>query len=377
MKPTSKKIARLDNNLALHAQYNLSSLEQKIVLLLVARLEPTKFGNVQRVAFADIRSFLEHSKWGSAYDRIKECLDMLSTKQLRFDGPVIIGESQKEFGRINWFQSIFLVRENEQLIIEFQFSEAMKPFLQELKQYVRINTIDILNFQSKHSLRLYQVFKAERERTRRMGQNETLVSLPIEDIKRILSIDSSYSTGDLKRYVVNQTEKEINKNSQEINIRTSYKKTGRRISHIEFYVTDAYAIEPTGAESLDRVWSWSQINALEKLLAFGVYEKQAKTILEDIKGGNVEGYEDLFVEFALHDFGDKVKHKEEAPAVFVSWWQTKAVYSKENDYYWKLHDRLNAAISKKSFEEKENRRIAKSMSKADFIAWYKAQQANE
>ena len=126
--------------------------------------------------------------------------------------------------------------------------------------------------------------------------------------------------------------------------------------------------------------TWSQKNAYDYLVKFGVKEGIAfKQILPTIKGANMEGYEDIFIEEAIGIFKKKESKKSDSKqsvGVFVNWWTKKKVFDIKSDLFFQVSDKVNDIKKGKSQEEIDNREVAKKMNKEEFQQWYKNLKTN-
>ena len=141
--------------------------------------------------------------------------------------------------------------------------------------------------------------------------------------------------------------------------RYEYIKTKRRVTGVRFLIFDkikrsssknkegggedkkGYA--PSEAE-LD-ILTFAQRNAYDNLVKFGVYEGIAfKNILPNLKGGDIEGFEDYFIKHALAHFKRWARQqtsKEISAATFVKWWNEADVFSHNQDVFWKIVEKVN------------------------------------
>lgn len=379
-----KAVAKLENDFIVNAHYNLSAVEQKIVLFLASRLNPKSDKEFvqQIIPIKEIENFIwEKNKVGNVYEYLHIVCTRLLNRTIFFPKGAIINGEKIYGGGIHWFQSILVKDTDKGLSIEFMFSERMKPFLLELNQYVRLNVVEVMNMKGKHAIRMYQVFKAEREKTKKF-RSITLVSYSLDELKTILNLSGRYKVlKDFRRNVLEPIEREINEYSEEISISYEYLKTRRKVTGVEFYIFDkknidikkeleSYEPSKKEIESLSR----SKLHAYENMLSFGIYEGIAfKQMLPNIKGGNIEGYEDLFLEKAIAHFAKRARQQKtskESAATFVNWWTAKKVFSHDEDVFWKIAEEVNLVKKKMSQEKLDNRSIAKGMTNKEFENWY-------
>lgn len=394
MENDKKQIAKIENDFIFKAHYALSAVEQKLILHLVSRLDPLNDKNFakQIVPIRDIERALweqggRTSKVGNVYEYLQEVTGRLIDRKIFFNKEVIIKKQKIYGGFINWFQSILVLEHKGQVCIEFMFSERMKPFLLQLNEYVKINAMEVMDMRGKHSIRMYQIFKAKREQTKKHAKYEvfTPITYGLDDLKAMLGIGGKYKVlKNFRRRVLEPIETEINEYSNEISISFDYIKTRRKVTGIEFKIFDK--VKPVqklqnvdyipSTEDLEKL-TWAKRNAYDKLLEFGVKEGIAiRQIIEKVKGGEMEGYEDLFIEKALEHFkkwSKQQKNAKQSVGTFVNWWTKKKVFDIQNDVFFKIVEAVNVEKKKMEQERIDNRRVAKDMPKAEFMNWYKAQ----
>ncbi len=397
-----KNTASIQNELAIYGHYGLSAIEQKLVLYLITRLKPKeeKAFNTISIPMREIEKYLKGDigKWGSVYSYLRKIRKKLLRKQLEFTSPVTIqtdeGEKHIVEGEINWFSSILIVKDNNNVNhLEFRFSDEMKPFLLKLSEYVRLNIVGIAEMKGKYAIRMYQAFKAERERIRNTGRNKAEIIYEIDELKAMLGVIDKYSMiSNFRRRVIEPMINEINRESLDISISYHFIRKGREIHKIAFEIYDKQNIElprsgkkeagnyEPNQEDLDKL-TFAQSKAYQILLDFGVYGGIAyKQILPTIKGASMEGYEDLFVEQAIRLFKRKEKGKlgdKKSTGAFVNWWTKKKVFDISGDVFFQISDKVHATKKQLSQERLDNRAVAKGMTKGAFEEWYEENQALE
>ncbi len=394
MKPKiTKQIARIENRFIFNARYQLSAREQKIILYLMSNLDPKQQDDFHKqvIPVKELESLLkgDDKKWGGLYKEMNDFSTRIISKYISFDSDFLV-DGKPLRGVISWFQSVLPVEnEHGEVSLEFMFSERLKPFLLQLSEYAKIHPLDVAPMKSGFAIRMYQVFKAERDRMRRHTQSSTLV-YTLDELKNMLGIAKKYKVlKDFRRRVLDVVEREINTHSPSVQIKYEYIKTKRRVTGVKFLIFDKVKTKnpPTesGAatnyapsnEELAQL-TYAQDKAYTTLVKFGVYEGIAfKQILPNLKGGDVEGYEDYFIKHALGHFKRWARNqpnKAISAATFVTWWSEKNVFDSENDVFWKIVEKIN--LDKKKLDQItfDNRVEAKNMTKKEFIDWYKGTQ---
>ena len=347
----------------------------------------------QVIPVKDLETLLkaEGKKWGGLYKEMNDFSTRIISKYISFDSDFLV-QGKPLRGVISWFQSVIpMENEHGEVALEFMFSERLKPFLLQLSEYAKIHPLDVAPMKSGFAIRMYQVFKAERDRMRKHTQSSAMV-YTLDELKKMLGIEGKYKVlKDFRRRVLDVVEREINTHSPSVQVKYEYIKTKRRVTGIRFVIFDKIKIKPTAAKEAGgeannyapteeelSVLTYSQHKAYTNLVKFGVYEGIAfKQILPNIKGGDVEGFEDYFVKHALAHFKRWARNqpnKAISAATFVMWWSEKKIFDAENDVFWKIVEKISTDKKKLDQVTFDNRIEAKNMTKDEFIEWYKKTQ---
>ena len=190
-----KQIARIENRFIFNARYQLSAREQKIILYLMSNLDPLAQNDFHKqiVSVKELENLLkgEDKKWGGLYKEMNDFSTRIISKYISFDSDFLVGGKPLR-GVISWFQSVIPVEtENGEVALEFMFSERLKPFLLQLSEYAKIHPLDVAPMKSGFAIRMYQVFKAERDRMRKHTQTNAMV-YTLDELKKMLGIEGKY-----------------------------------------------------------------------------------------------------------------------------------------------------------------------------------------
>lgn len=400
------KIAKIDNTFILNAQYRMTAKEQKVLYYLISHLNPKdeKDFNVITVPIKHIEETLKDAskKWGSLYEEIERLCESMISKNIKFPSNVLV-EGKALKGRINFFSSIRpLVDESGQTAIKFSFSPDMKPFLLQLHHYVNIGVLEVVPMKNTHAIRMYSMFKSERDRLRGVKDMITM-SFTLKELKVLLGIDDKY-TGDnfkdFRLYVLDKVRDEINATIPTMTVKYDYIKAGRKITGVKFTIYEKKAVSgglerpkkketklkkefsedyKPNARELD-VLNRSKKKAFEKLVDFGIFEGIAyKQIIPNIKGSEFEGYEDIFIEKALLHFEKtaiQATTKELKASTFVTWWTKNKIFE-SGDVWAEILEKVTQ--HKKHLQNTnptafENRQIARKMTNSEFEEYIKKMQ---
>jgi hypothetical protein len=399
----SDKVAKIDNTFILNAQYRLTAKEQKILYYLISHLDPKneKDFNIISVPIWQIEEALKDSskEWGGLYNEIDRLCGSMISKNITFPSHVLIGGRPLK-GRINFFSSIRpIVDNNGETAIQFSFSADMKPFLLQLHHYVNIGALEVVPMNNAHAIRMYSIFKSEKDRMKSTKSIVTM-SYTLDELKAVLGINDKYKGDNFKDFRIHVLDKirdEINVNSLTMFVKYDYLKTMRKITGITFSIYDRkptaelleapkpererkikadvlnYAPSDKELDTLTR----AKIQAYRLLLDYGVFAGIAyKQILPKIRGSEFEGFEDFFIEKAiLHFEKNAIQNttKELKASTFVTWWTKNKVFE-SGDVWADILEKL--VKHKKQMQIKnptsfENRLVAKTMTNAQFEEYVK------
>lgn len=210
-------------NKIIEARYKLSLLEQKLVILMASliNLEDRAF-KFYRVNVQDIIKILDikASEYGGVYDNIKRVCKQLASK------PLSIENENGGWLVVNWVASVeYLPREG---VIEFEFSEKLRPYLLELKKaFTSYKLRYIISLNSSYSIRIYELLKQYEKIGYRYFE--------VDELKQILGIEKSYKLfADFKRYVLEVARKELPEKS-DISFEYREKKRAQKVVGLEFF----------------------------------------------------------------------------------------------------------------------------------------------
>lgn len=217
------------NILLKDVRYNLSATEQKIIIYLISKIlaDDKDFQNV-RMSIRDYCALANITRSGDTYKRVKESIETLSDKSwwIKYD------KGERLF---RWIDTADLEHES---YVDIVLSKSLKPYLLELRQnFTKYELINVLVLHSKHSIRLYELFKSN------LWLHSWTVSL--EDFKEILNISDKYPNyKDLRKFVIDPAVKEISKYTD---IAVTYEpiKTGKYVTDLNFSIEEKAGYQMT------------------------------------------------------------------------------------------------------------------------------------
>ena len=368
-------LARIENDFIFNAQYQLTAKEQKIILLLIANINPIKQKNFQTQIIpvkALKKVVMGGNIKGSFYQEIKKLAFRLVKKGIMFDTDILI-EGRRFPGYVNWFQAISPIKnDNGEVCLEFLFSEKLKPFLLKLRQYVQIDIHQLTNLNSGFSIHLFQIFQAKRNQMLKY-QHQTKLCYQLPELKKTLGIADKYADWrNFKRKVIDLAIREIN---QYTNIKVDFrviKKNGQVFS-LEFEVKDKKSKQrsPTLPSKLyiDAL-SFAQLKAFKLLTNYQVTQEIALEMISKVFGSELKGFEDWYFEEVIQIFEAKTIQKKTTAktGTLVNWFLKKQIFE-QGDHFAVIMERLQKrkkALQNKNITAWENRLLARTVSANKF-----------
>ena len=379
-------IARIDNTFVYNARYQLSAREAKVMLYLISKIDPIRQSqlNEQTISVKELEAILkgDGKKWGGLYEEMRTFQDRMMGRTITMPTDIEIGG--KIFpAKINWFQYIAPVRmEDGSIGMRFLFSQPLQPALLNLKEYVGLELLEVIPLKSSFSIRMFQVFRAHRNRMAK-HQKKSHLSYDIEELKSLLGVDQKYEDyRNFKKRVLQPLETEI---SQHTSIKVTWKgiKNGRNVEEIEFEFWDkgsrqAASHQKDLFEGLKfEDMTYAQVKAFDRLVAYSVQDNIAIEMIGRVVGASeVVGFEDWYFEEVIKIFESKTQQVEEdaKAGTIVNWFLKKKIFE-QDDHFATIMERLNFRkkdLQNKSPESWDNRLLAKTITAQAFLKLLKA-----
>lgn len=242
-KLNEKSLVVKDNKL-IEARYRLTLNEQKVIYAIISTINPElEKGNIKcTFDLNQLSEFCNINKKNASRD-IQEVTRLLKSRVLSIKN----GKSTLQIGWINY-------AEYKDGIVEFEIHEKLKPYLCGLKSaFTSIDTMELMSFKSSYTGRIYELVY----QYRKIGSR----TISLEDLKDYLGLDGKeYALfGHIKARIIVPALKEINKNTK-YNISCDYIKTGRKITDLEFHISEK---NKTYEEILEEKGQTNIISAIE------------------------------------------------------------------------------------------------------------------
>lgn len=383
-------VARIENKFVFNAQYQLSAREQKVILFLIANMDPKKQRRFheQVISVKELEEILKKdsdTKWGGLYSEMRDFTKRIRNKGIEFNTDIKV-DGKSLPGYINWFQAVEPIKlKNGEVAISFLFSEKLKPFLIDLNEYARINYLEAAPLKSSYAIRMFQIFKAARGKMQKY-ERESSLEYGLENLKSVLGISGKYKDfRNFRRRVLDAIFDEVNEHTNIYLLPIEYKRSGRVISHIIFRFRDKDLTPdelPKGRSPEDgpkdkevNKLTRSQLFAYQRLVEMGVRPGIAFwQMLPKVKGSEFKGFEDLYFEEAIRLFEAKTKHKTKQgrAGAFVKWFLDAKVFAEGNQFAIiceRLQIRKKVLQSEKGGVAWHNRLAAREMTATEFESW--------
>lgn len=219
-------------NALIEASYRLSVAEQRVILSVIAQLrrdEPISSMarySVTANALADLSGVSAQR----AYKELADAAQRIYRREVRIVGGANGEVRAKADGKprvlmTRWVQAVEYIPGEGR--VEIQFADPILPYLSDLKtHFTQYELQNVSGMKSAYGIRLYELLIQWRQ----AGERE----LDLEWFRYILGVDEKYKQiKDLKKYVIERAVQDVNEFS-DLSVRVGYRKTGRRVSHVQF-----------------------------------------------------------------------------------------------------------------------------------------------
>ncbi|EPO8280856.1 replication initiation protein RepM [Acinetobacter baumannii] len=207
------------SNQVIEASYQLSAVEQRIVLAAISRIpknQPITDDELYPVSVDELKQLGVHEK--TAYRDLKEGINRLYERSINLS---IDDKSIK----MRWVQEIQFL--DSQSVIGIRFSKPILPFISNLsREFTKYALSDIAGINSGYGIRIYELLVQYRQ----IGKRE----ISVESLRTMLEFGKKYPLfADFKKRVIDTAIDQINEYSP-LKVTYEQKKTGRKVTHIIF-----------------------------------------------------------------------------------------------------------------------------------------------
>lgn len=214
----------VQSNIMIYANYDLSALEQKIVLILISTIKKTdKELNTLEFLVKDLAKILNVTPELLYRDLPKLCRNIM--------GKII--EVKKPNGSWEMFNIICYAQyKSKEGRVCLAINKKAEPYLLQLQEFFTSYKLgNALNLSGKYSIRIYQLTKG--------CLYKGNYSCTVEELKKMLKIDKKKTYdkfGKITEKILIPAIDEINNNS-DINVDYDTTRVGRKIEYINFKIT--------------------------------------------------------------------------------------------------------------------------------------------
>lgn len=207
------------SNQVIEASYQLSAVEQRIVLAAISRIpknQPITDEELYPVSVNELKQLGVHEK--TAYRDLKEGINRLYERSINLS---IEDKSIK----MRWVQEIQFL--DSQSVIGIRFSKPILPFISNLsREFTKYALSDIAGINSGYGIRIYELLVQYKQ----IGKRE----ISVENLRTMLELGNKYPLfADFKKRVIDTAIDQINEYSP-LKVTFEQKKTGRKVTHILF-----------------------------------------------------------------------------------------------------------------------------------------------
>ena len=226
-KPEKNMLITQSNKLV-EARYTLTLYEQRLVLIMIAMIEPDDEDFKDYIIRVSDFGDLIGLKNKNIYSQIKKLLIKLRERTL-------VVEDGKDYLVTGWISSAKYV--SSEGVVKLSFDANLKPFLLQLKQEFTKQRLDkVIKFRGVYTIRIYGLLK----QYQKLGTR----TIAVEDFRKMLGIaDNKLSVfNDLRRRTIVQAQKEFSRKDEngayfsDINFTFEAIKTGRKVTALKFNI---------------------------------------------------------------------------------------------------------------------------------------------
>jgi len=331
------------NEFALKANINFDTARMwTFFLVLVSQLNSTdeEAPLSGHISVADIEDAIKtdsSKKWGNFYSELMKFTDKMMSGRVYFNTDIKI--DGKPFPRmVNLFSSLQPVEApSGNPLIEYTFNENMRPLLLGLKkQFVGINPPK--GIKSGHAIRFLLLAKAQRDKERQHSTT-TKILLAVIELKERLGIKGKYKVfKDFRRWVIEPMVGGVNQSGIIEVVKYNFIKTGRKITHIEFFIKDgkytpgmttALPNQNNGGQDYEPSKEDEAVLTKAEQIAYhylinnqikkGIAYRQ---IIKKMPSNECKGFEDIYLRLAWERYEKSAKYSDgdKKAGAFVKWY---------------------------------------------------------
>ena len=379
---TKKKLVHLTNDFATKAQIGFTTSRQLcLFLLLLSQLDPFKEEEEMsgRISIQDIIKFVRKENAKRSGNIYREVLDfvenMMRNNFIKFQSSISFrGKLLPDYIAIFERLKPIEIENSNSVYYEYKFSEEMRPHIKGFqKNFLRLTIPK--GIRSGHAVRFLIMAKAHHDRLKAHNPI-TKMNVEIESLKSILGIEGKYSIfANFKERVLKSILEGVNTSGIIQIVKHRFIKTGRKISHIEFYIQDGCLVK--GSKKIEdytpSTEDIEQLTYAQRMAYNFLCGKNCKKgivirqILSKMPSTEYLGWEDVFIEKAWERFEKATHHKraDYKAGAFIKWWQSGEF---RNKLFPEIMEMVIEEKKRKTDIQINNRNMAKTMTTEEFRA---------
>ena len=232
--PVSDLIVYKANELTV-SRYKLTEQETKLILYGVACLNPLKDGmskedRTVKISYKDYAKFMEIPE-SLAWTNLNNVARNLIHRVIEIN---LFENEQSKVKLFHWVNSVTYSDVEQSL--ELVFSDELKPYLFQLKRFVKYSLENVKNFSNRYSMQVYEWFLKE------LGERQVraaTITISPDDFRFMLMVDGENSSYQdfraLRRHIIEKVIEDIN-NFSDISVQFSTK--GRPVRKLIFEISN-------------------------------------------------------------------------------------------------------------------------------------------
>lgn len=213
----------VQDNALIRSAYSMELREKRLLLLAISRIHSNQHPKQNQC----IQVELHRDEWADMFPATNPWRDLKTACRGLMRRQVTMFPTEKSQLLLNWVDS---VQYHEGGTVHLKFGYSMSIHLAGmLDEFTQIDLLDVSKFNSKHTVRLYELL------AQMVNKNEEWwLKITIEDLRTYFDIGKAYSRySQLNQYVINPALKELNdKSSWDITVERI--KTGRSVTSLHF-----------------------------------------------------------------------------------------------------------------------------------------------
>lgn len=178
----SKDLIVKDNNL-IEANYSLSTLQQKVLLQAISKIEATDTKHIYKFSIMDFAEAVDLKGSKTIYKQMATICDQLTDLRKFY-----IEKKDGGFAYINWVASAEYIP--KEAVVEVEFSQKLMPYLIQLKeQFTTYYLANVMQLKSSYSIRIFELLKQYEKLKKR--------KIDLQDLRKLVGTTEIDANGEI------------------------------------------------------------------------------------------------------------------------------------------------------------------------------------